>query len=545
MAPKKALMVLTILLTNQIIGGIDLAHLMNLGTVPTAIRSLVYYTYPKPYYLTVDLLPSISGIDGNCDYPSFHNYNKTLQNIIRPLAENIKKLTAPVVRTGIQSRFAGIIIGTIALGVATAAQITAAIALSKAQQNARSIMYLKKSVQETNAAVQDLANANRLIVKMVSTIQGQINNIIQPALNNMSCQIKDLQLASALNLYLTELTTVFHNQLTNPALEPLSIQALKSLLGSTLPAVLNSFNVEYITVSEMMASGLITGQVIAVDIEKLTLILLIQIPIISPIRAAKVIDLTSITIHSNNQEVQVVLPKRILEIGSEILGYDGSICQVTKEMMFCPYNDAYVIPLHQKMCMTGKTEECVLTPVTGTFPRRFLSTTGSIVANCRDLVCSCKKPAKIIYQPDERPITIIDKSECSTLMLDTITIEIQNTLNSSFHRAISLSGNQIKMLTPLDLSAEIAQHNDLIVSAENHIKKSENFLAMINPIIVNNTVIIILIIAACLIIGSLIMLFFWVKYLTLEVKRLNTDMHFIDNNIQMQNFPDRLPVLLR
>nr|QWY12923.1 F glycoprotein [Human parainfluenza virus 4a] len=524
------------------ITNLDVTHLMNLGTVPTAIRSLVYYTYTKPSYLTVDLIPNLKNLDQNCNYSSLNYYNKTALSLIQPIADNINRLTKPITSSEVQSRFVGAVIGTIALGVATAAQVTAAIGLAKAQENAKLILTLKKAATETNEAVRDLANSNKIVVKMISAIQNQINTIIQPAIDQINCQIKDLQVANILNLYLTEITTVFHNQLTNPALESISIQALKSLLGSTLPEVLSKLDLNNISAASVMASGLIKGQIIAVDIPTMTLVLMVQIPSISPLRQAKIIDLTSITIHTNSQEVQAVVPARVLEIGSEILGFDGSVCQITKDTIFCPYNDAYVLPIQQKRCLQGQTRDCVFTPVAGTFPRRFLTTYGTIVANCRDLVCSCLRPPQIIYQPDENPVTIIDKDLCTTLTLDSITIEIQKSINSTFRREVVLESTQVRSLTPLDLSTDLNQYNQLLKSAEDHIQRSTDYLNSINPSIVNNNAIIILIILCILLILTVIICIIWLKYLTKEVKNVARNQRLNRDADLFQRIPSQIPV---
>nr|QEG03870.1 fusion protein [Human parainfluenza virus 4b] len=524
------------------ITNLDITHLMNLGTVPTAIRSLVYYTYSKPSYLTVDLIPNLKNLDPKCNYSSLNYYNKTALSLIQPIADNINRLTKPITSSEIQSRFFGAVIGTVALGVATAAQVTAAIGLAKAQENARLILTLKKAAKETNNAVQDLIKSNKIVARMISAIQNQINTVIQPAIDRINCQIKDLQVGNILNLYLTEITTVFHNQLTNPALESISIQALKSLLGSTLPEVLSKLDLNNISAASVMASGLIKGQIIAVDIPTMTLVLMVQIPSISPLRQAKIIDLTSITIHTNNQEVQAVVPDRVLEIGSEILGFDGSVCQITKDTVFCPYNDAYILPIQQKRCLQGQIRDCVFTPVAGTFPRRFLTTYGTIVANCRNLVCSCLRPPQIIYQPDENPVTIIDKDLCTTLTLDSITIEIQKSINSTFRREVVLESTQVRSLTPLDLSTDLNQYNQLLKSAEDHIQRSNDYLNSINPNIVNNSAIIILIILCILLIVTVTICIIWLKYLTKEVKNVARNQRLNRDADLIYKIPSQIPL---
>nr|UCZ51389.1 F [Eptesicus fuscus orthorubulavirus] [Eptesicus fuscus orthorubulavirus] len=520
---------------------LDLTQLAHLGTVPTAIRSLVYYTYGRPAYITVDLLPKIQGLDQSCEYPSLQRYNQTVTSLIQPLAENIERILVPPVVTGVQARFFGAIIGTLALGVATAAQITAAIGLSKAQANAKSILSLKNALSETNQAVSSLVKSGKILAHMISAIQDQVNNVIQPALRNLTCQVKDLQLASILNLYLTELTTVFHNQITNPALEPLSIQALRSLLGSTLPQVLQTLDTNDLTAASIMASGLIQGQVVAVDLQHSVMVIMIKVPSVSPLANAKVIDLVSITMHSQGRELQAVFPKRLLELGSEILGFNGGDCQLTRDLIFCPYNDAYILSPNQKMCLQGSTESCILTPILGSYPRRFVTYQGTIIANCRDTVCSCMRPPKVIYQPDEAPVTIIDQSVCSKLSLDSITIEVQTMLNSTFSREIHLSESQIISLSPLDLANDLGRFSDTIKDAEAHITKSEQIISSINPGIINDYTIIILIVALLILIILAVIVFFWLKLLTRELKSIRRELNSSYSHILMHQMPAKLP----
>ncbi|KAA0541494.1 hypothetical protein FZW96_21740, partial [Bacillus sp. BGMRC 2118] len=186
------------------------------------------------------------------------------------------------------------------------------------------ILNLKNAIQKTNAAVADVVQATQSLGTAVQAVQNHINSVVSPAITAANCKAQDAIIGSILNLYLTELTTIFHNQITNPALSPITIQALMILLGSTLPTVVEkSFNTQ-ISAAELLSSGLLTGQIVGLDLTYMQMVIKVELPTLTVQPATQIIDLATISAFINNQEVMAQLPTRVMVTGSLIQAYPAS-----------------------------------------------------------------------------------------------------------------------------------------------------------------------------------------------------------------------------
>uniref|UniRef100_UPI0039FDE1D4 Fusion glycoprotein F0 n=1 Tax=Mumps orthorubulavirus TaxID=2560602 RepID=UPI0039FDE1D4 len=439
---------------------VNINILQQIGYIKQQVRQLSYYSQSSSSYIVVKLLPNIQPTDDSCEFKSVTQYNKTLSNLLLPIAENINNIA----------------IGIAALGVATAAQVTAAVSLVQAQTNARAIAAMKNSIQATNRAVFEVKEGTQQLAIAVQAIQDHINTIMNTQLNNMSCQILDNQLATSLGLYLTELTTCFQPQLTNPALSPISIQCLRSLLGSMTPAVVQATLSTSISAAEILSAGLMEGQIISVLLDEMQMIVKINIPTIVTQSNALVIDFYSISSFINNQESIIQLPDRILEIGNEQWSYPAKNCKLTRHHIFCQYNEAERLSLESKLCLAGNISACVFSPIAGSYMRRFVALDGTIVANCRSLTCLCKSPSYPIYQPDHHAVTTIDLTACQTLSLDGLDFSIVSLSNITYAENLTISLSQTINTQPIDISTELSKVNASLQNAVKYIKESNHQL---------------------------------------------------------------------
>lgn len=451
-------------------------QLLNVGVIQSKIRSLMYYTDGGASFIVVKLLPNLPPNNGTCNITSLDAYNVTLFKLLTPLIENLSKISAVTDTKPRRERFAGVVIGLAALGVATAAQITAAVAIVKANANAAAINNLASSIQSTNKAVSDVITASRTIATAVQAIQDHINGAIVNGITSASCRAHDALIGSILNLYLTELTTIFHNQITNPALTPLSIQALRILLGSTLPIVIESKLNTKLNTAELLSSGLLTGQIISISPMYMQMLIQINVPTFIMQPGAKVIDLIAISANHKLQEVVVQVPNRILEYANELQNYPANDCVVTPNSVFCRYNEGSPIPESQYQCLRGNLNSCTFTPIIGNFLKRFAFANGVLYANCKSLLCKCADPPHVVSQDDNQGISIIDIKRCSEMMLDTFSFRITSTFNATYVTDFSMINANIVHLSPLDLSNQINSINKSLKSAEDWIADS-NFFA--------------------------------------------------------------------
>nr|AAK60061.1 F [Mumps orthorubulavirus] [Mumps orthorubulavirus]AAK60070.1 F [Mumps orthorubulavirus] [Mumps orthorubulavirus]AAK60079.1 F [Mumps orthorubulavirus] [Mumps orthorubulavirus]AAK60088.1 F [Mumps orthorubulavirus] [Mumps orthorubulavirus]AAK60097.1 F [Mumps orthorubulavirus] [Mumps orthorubulavirus] len=500
---------------------VNINILQQIGYIKQQVRQLSYYSQSSSSYIVVKLLPNIQPIDNSCEFKSVTQYNKTLSNLLLPIAENINNIASPSSGSRRHKRFAGIAIGIAALGVATAAQVTAAVSLVQAQTNARAIAAMKNSIQATNRAVFEVKEGTQQLAIAVQAIQDHINTIMNTQLNNMSCQILDNQLATFLGLYLTELTTVFQPQLINPALSPISIQALRSLLGSMTPAVVQATLSTSISTAEILSAGLMEGQIVSVLLDEMQMIVKINIPTIVTQSNALVIDFYSISSFINNQESIIQLPDRILEIGNEQWSYPAKNCKLTRHHIFCQYNEAERLSLESKLCLAGNISACVFSPIAGSYMRRFTALDGTIVANCRSLTCLCKNPSYPIYQPDHHAVTTIDLTACQTLSLDGLDFSIVSLSNITYAENLTISLSQTINTQPIDISTELSKVNASLQNAVKYIKESNHQLQSVS---VNSKIGAIIVAALVLSILSIIIsLLFccWAYIATKEIRRIN------------------------
>nr|BAA77017.1 fusion protein [Mumps orthorubulavirus] len=500
---------------------VNINILQRIGYIKQQVRQLSYYSQSSSSYIVVKLLPNIQPTDNSCEFKSVTQYNKTLSNSLLPIAENINNIVSPSSGSRRHKRFAGIAIGIAALGVATAAQVTAAVSLVQAQTNARAIAAMKNSIQATNRAVFEVKEGTQQLAIAVQAIQDHINTIMNTQLNNMSCQILDNQLATSLGLYLTELTTVFQPQLINPALSPISIQALRSLLGSMTPAVVQATLSTSISAAEILSAGLMEGQIVSVLLDEMQMIVKINIPTIVTQSNALVIDFYSISSFINNQESIIQLPDRILEIGNEQWSYPAKNCKLTSHHIFCQYNEAERLSLESKLCLAGNISACVFSPIAGSYMRRFVALDGTIVANCRSLMCLCKSPSYPIYQPDHHAVTTIDLTACQTLSLDGLDFSIVSLSNITYAENLTISLSQTINTQPIDISTELSKVNASLQNAVKYIKESNHQLQSVSVNSKIGAIIVAALVLSILSISISLLFCCWAYIATKEIRRIN------------------------
>ncbi len=497
-------LLVALLIYPAIVMGINRVALLQVGAVHKQYRQLSFYTQGPASYIVVKLVPSLNSVPNNCTINSLDRYKATVADLLRPLADNIASLNNALVPQHRRRRFAGVAIGLAALGVAAAAQTTAAIALVETRANSQKLQAMSESIQNTNQAVQEIKGAISASAVAIQAIQTQINEVINPSLTKLSCEIIDNQLASILNLYLIQLTTVFQNQLTNPALSPLSVQALSSIMQSTAVALNNLTSNNSNINADLLTAGLITGQVVGVNLTSLQIIIAAFTPSIADLPGAIVHDFIIITTAVNKTEVQVQIPQRIMEQNGVIYNFPGSECKAGLHRIYCPYSDASTLSRPVQSCLNGNLHDCIFANVIGSFPTRFATVNGVIFANCQFMSCSCLNPQKIIYPMDGEMISQIDVTKCMRLNLNLLDFIITTQSNITFQSQFSANLDQIIKTNPIDLSAELKQINTSLDNAQGFLDKSTAWLKMSGWIDNSGTVFIILIIAVVVIIAYMV-----------------------------------------
>nr|AIF74181.1 fusion protein [Bat paramyxovirus] len=466
----------SILYNSPLVDSIASEILPNLGILISSTRPLVYYAQNSPQFIVVSFIPNLPASSNGCNLTSLLRYKTTVKQLLTPLYLNIQRIIPQNQTSRRRKRFAGVAIGLAALGVATAAQVTAAIALNKANANAAAIQQLASSLDYTNNAIQSLISGSKVVGTAIQAIQSQINNVIIPAMDQMQCQIYDNKIAGILNLYLIELITIFGSSVTNPALQPLSIQAIYTLLQGTAMAVLNNTDMVTNNGITVPVQQLYQAQVMAVDLNKLTITLSISNPSLAPESSAWIYDILTITVNTNNTEYLAQIPNRVLEQGGLYYAFGGDHCVSTESSFLCEYSDASLLPKSTQQCLTGNLNQCPLSPIVASLPTRFASMGGNIIANCKNMKCQCSDPIYPISQSSAQPITVITAQACKSIWLDNLNFVITPSENITYQMNVSINQNQILHTAPLDISLQLKQLNSSLTDAEYWLDASRNAL---------------------------------------------------------------------
>nr|UWK23247.1 fusion glycoprotein [Avian metapneumovirus]UYX79528.1 fusion glycoprotein [Avian metapneumovirus] len=87
------------------------------------------------------------------------------------------------------------VLGAIALGVATAAAVTAGVALAKTIRLEGEVKAIKNALRNTNEAVSTLGNGVRVLATAVNDLKEFISKKLTPAINRNKCNIADIKMA--------------------------------------------------------------------------------------------------------------------------------------------------------------------------------------------------------------------------------------------------------------------------------------------------------------------------------------------------------------
>nr|QBK47334.1 F [Avulavirus sp.] [Avulavirus sp.] len=467
-----------------IIPSLSNTNSIDAGFVFQSERAVNIYTNSLTGSVVVKLLPNLPDHLKSCHLDVLSSYNRTLTSIFQPLGESIKHIwgntTGGSAAGGIQSRIVGAILGGVALGVATSAQITAGVALAQSRQNAENILKLKQSIAATNDAVQEVIAGQRELVIAIGKMQDYINQALNSTIQQIDCVTAANRLGVELSLYLTQLTTAFSNQIQNPALTPLSIQALYNLAGDNLDRFLNRIGATTSNLQSIISSGLIQGQPIGYDSEKQLLILSVSVPSINAVDNLRMAQLTPIVVSTSQGLGAVVIPKYIIAIADLIEEFVADDCIFTTSDAYCTSLTTLPLSNSLQQCIRGNVSACSYSLVRGVLSTKFITLDGSVIANCQAVTCRCIDPPKIISQFAGKPLTIINSKICNVINIEQVTLRLSGHFMSQYGANLSISEGQIVVTGPLDISNELGRVNQSITNAQASIDKSNQILEGVN-----------------------------------------------------------------
>nr|QBM78879.1 fusion protein [avian paramyxovirus 1]QBM78926.1 fusion protein [avian paramyxovirus 1] len=452
------------------------------GIVVTGDKAVNIYTSSQTGSIIIKLLPNMPEDKKACAKAPLEAYNRTLTTLLTPLGDSIRRIQGSVTTPGgrRQKRFVGAIIGSVALGVATAAQITAAAALIQANQNAANILRLKESIAATNDAVHEVTNGLSQLAVAVGKMQQFVNNQFNNTARELDCIKIAQQVGVELNLYLTELTTVFGPQITSPALTRLTIQALYNLAGGNMDYLLTKLGVGNNQLSSLIGSGLITGYPILYDSQTQLLGIQINLPSVGSLNNMRATYLETLSVSTTKGFASALVPKVVTQVGSVIEELDTSYCVESDIDLYCTRVVTFPMSPGIYSCLSGNTSACMYSKTEGALTTPYMALKGSVIANCKMTTCRCADPPGIISQNYGEAVSLIDKHSCGVLSLDGITLRLSGEFDATYQKNISILDSQVIVTGNLDISTELGNVNNSISSTLDKLAESNSKLNKVN-----------------------------------------------------------------
>nr|QMV49576.1 fusion protein [avian paramyxovirus 1] len=464
------------------ISSLDGRPLAAAGIIVTGDKAVNVYTSSQTGLIIVKLLPNMPRDKEACAKAPLEAYNRTLTTLLTPLGDSIRKIQGSVSTSGgrRQKRFIGAVIGSVALGVATAAQITAAAALIQANQNAANILQLKESIAATNEAVHEVTNGLSQLSVAVGKMQQFINDQFNNTARELDCIKITQQVGVELNLYLTELTTVFGPQITSPALTQLTIQALYNLAGGNIDYLLTKLGIGNNQLSSLIGSGLITGYPILYDSQTQLLGIQVNLPSVGNLNNMRATYLETLSVSTTKGYASALVPKVVTQVGSVIEELDTSYCIESDLDLYCTRVVTFPMSPGIYSCLSGNTSACMYSKTEGALTTPYMALKGSIIANCKITTCRCTDPPGIISQNYGEAVSLIDRHSCNVLSLDGITLRLSGEFDATYQKNISILDSQVIVTGNLDISTELGNVNNSISNALDRLAESNSKLEKVN-----------------------------------------------------------------
>nr|CCX28768.1 fusion protein [avian paramyxovirus 1] len=452
------------------------------GIVITGDKAIKIYTSSQTGSIIVKLLPNMPKDKEACARAPLEAYNRTLTALLTPLGDSIRRIQGSVSTSGgrRRKRFVGAVIGSVALGVATAAQVTAAAALIQANQNAANILRLKESIAATNEAVHEVTDGLSQLAVAVGKMQQFVNDQFNNTARELDCIKITQQVGVELNLYLTELTTAFGPQITSPALTRLTIQALYNLAGDNMDYLLTKLGVGNNQLSSLIGSGLITGYPILYDPQTQLLGIQVNLPSVGNLNNMRATYLETLSVSTTKGFASALVPKVVTQVGSVIEELDTSYCIESDLDLYCTRIVTFPMSPGIYSCLSGNASACMYSKTEGALTTPYMTLKGSVIANCKITTCRCADPPGIISQNYGEAVSLIDRHSCNVLSLDGITLRLSGEFDATYQRNISILDSQVIVTGNLDISAELGNVNNSISNALDKLAESNNKLDKVN-----------------------------------------------------------------
>ncbi|UED37226.1 fusion protein [Jeilongvirus chaetodipodis] len=457
------------------------SELSKIGIIKSRNYGLKITSAYSTQVMVLKLIPN-SGNLTECTKPALDNYKITLNRLLTPIKQALDFTKSTIQDKQLRNvrYFFGAVIGGVALGIATSAQITAGVALHNSIENARAINNMKDAILLTNQAVEELHSSQLQTVLVINALQNKINSQLVPMLNVLSCQLAKNTLELYLNRYLSEISLIFGPNLRDPGFATLSVQAIASAFNGDFDTLSRNLGYSGKDFLDLMESNSINGRIIDISLENYYIVIQMEYPILTTITDAIIQEFNLISYNSQGLEWISIFPTSILLRGGYISNIDLSTCVRTQNNYICRQDTS--IPMSDSLykCVRGNVTMCARTRVVSSHVPKFALSDGVIFANCIATICKCQNPVYMIVQEQISTNTMISAEKCSEILIDNVFITVGR---SSFARSMfasNVSIGEIVSADPVDIGNEMAVIKASLNKTKDLLSKSNSILNRIN-----------------------------------------------------------------
>ncbi|UQM99527.1 fusion protein [denwin virus] len=487
---------------------LDFDNMSKIGIIKGNTYNYKIRGEPTTKLMVVKLIPNIDVVE-NCSATQLANYKKLVTNVLTPVKLSLDNMLKNVQDQNNRVRLFGAIMAGAALGVATAATVTAGIALHRSNENAKNIAKLKNAIQNTNLAITKLQMAGQQTLAVIDNIRGEINNQIIPVLNQLSCETVGLNVGIKLTQYYSEVLTAFGPAIQDPVNSKITIQAISKAFNNNFDELLKVMGYTSQDLYEILHGDLITGNVISADPEAGYIALEIEFPNLSTVPNAYVQELMPISFNVDGDEWVTLVPRYVLIRTTFLSNIDISLCSIMETSIVC--NNDYALPMSSELinCLQGDTGVCAREKVISSYVPKFALSGGVVYANCLSTVCRCMDNGTPISQGIRHTVALLDNKKCSVYQVGDILISVGKYLGHLDYNTEDIVLGPPIVIDKIDIGNQLAGINSSLQQAENYIDKSNEILKSINPTIISTnsmiTLYIFIIITVIIAITSLVL----------------------------------------
>nr|WCF97232.1 fusion glycoprotein [Human respirovirus 3]WCF97240.1 fusion glycoprotein [Human respirovirus 3] len=480
---------------------IDITKLQHVGVLVNSPKGMKISQNFETRYLILSLIPKIED-SNSCGDQQIKQYKRLLDRLIIPLYDGLR-LQKDVIVANQESnentdprteRFFGGVIGTIALGVATSAQITAAVALVEAKQARSDIEKLKEAIRDTNKAVQSVQSSVGNLIVAIKSVQDYVNKEIVPSIARLGCEAAGLQLGIALTQHYSELTNIFGDNIGSLQEKGIKLQGIASLYRTNITEIFTTSTVDKYDIYDLLFTESIKVRVIDVDLNDYSITLQVRLPLLTRLLNTQIYKVDSISYNIQNREWYIPLPSHIMTKGAFLGGADVKECIEAFSSYICPSDPGFVLNHEMESCLSGNISQCPRTTVTSDIVPRYAFVNGGVVANCITTTCTCNGIGNRINQPPDQGVKIITHKECNTIGINGMLFNTNKEGTLVFYTPDDITLNNSVALDPIDISIELNKAKSDLEESKEWIRRSNQKLDSIGSWHQSSTTIIVILI---------------------------------------------------